>query len=90
MKPWGVSVHIIEPGLFHTGIVDQSIHKKQLQTLWNSQTEETKQAYGEEYYNHSRTKTCHMDTFWHVEEREYLYGCANISKGYVRRVEGIC
>ena len=50
MKPWGVSVHIIEPGMFQTNILDKSNLRNEWKDIWEIQPEEIKQSYGEEYY----------------------------------------
>jgi NAD(P)-dependent dehydrogenase (short-subunit alcohol dehydrogenase family) len=55
MAPWGVTVHIIEPGVFpNTGLYDK--FQSGLDTLWNDLAPELKEEYGEEYYQHFREK----------------------------------
>ncbi|XP_057314202.1 short-chain dehydrogenase/reductase family 9C member 7-like [Hydractinia symbiolongicarpus] len=49
MKPWDVSVHIIEPGMFMTPILDVVIN--QWEGIWKKQPIGIKEAYGEEYFN---------------------------------------
>lgn len=47
MKPWGVSVHIIEPGIMQTNIYSQA--KKRWKDLWEKQTKEMQEEYGEDF-----------------------------------------
>jgi len=49
MKPWGVSVHIIEPGFMKTDILLGL--DKRWKGLWDNQTKEVREAYGEEFIN---------------------------------------
>jgi len=50
MKVWGVSVHIIEPGFMKTNIYRQG--SRICQQLWDRQTKEVQDAYGEEFFQH--------------------------------------
>lgn len=55
MTPWGVTVHIIEPGVFpNTGLYDK--FQSGLDSLWNDLSPEMKEEYGEEYYQNFRIK----------------------------------
>ena len=48
MKPWGVSVHIVEPNLCKTDIYRQG--EDQLKTLWNELSSDLRASYGESFY----------------------------------------
>lgn len=50
MKPWGVSVHIVEPGMFQTNILDQKGLETEWSKIWLNQPDEIRQSYGEAYY----------------------------------------
>ena len=47
MRPWGVQVSIIEPGLFKTALPDADRNIQSLQELWDALSPELKQEYGE-------------------------------------------
>jgi len=47
MRPWGVSVHLIEPGLMRTDLYRRDV--EQLKTLWERQPDDIREAYGERY-----------------------------------------
>ena len=42
VKPWGVSVHIIEPTFYKTGIINEDDSKRMLTKVWDEQPQETK------------------------------------------------
>lgn len=42
VKPWGVSVHIIEPTFYNTNIADEKVVKTIFTKYWNDQPQETK------------------------------------------------
>ena len=46
MRPWGVQVSIIEPGLFKTALSDAERNIQSLQELWDALSPELKQEYG--------------------------------------------
>lgn len=47
MRPWGVQVSIIEPGLFKTALTDAERNIHSVQELWDALSPELKQEYGE-------------------------------------------
>ncbi|XP_078578029.1 retinol dehydrogenase 16-like [Branchiostoma floridae x Branchiostoma japonicum] len=49
MKYFGVTVHIIEPGKFRTGIVVQEAIRRNMYGCYESQSQETKEEYGLDY-----------------------------------------
>ncbi len=51
MKPYGVTVHILEPGYFRTEVTnkDGNIFPR-MDKAWNRMTPEEREEYGEEYY----------------------------------------
>ena len=54
MPPWGVSVHIIEPGMFATQILDTDFLIKQWKELWDTLSTEKRASYGTEYLEKSK------------------------------------
>ena len=50
LKPWRVSVHVIEPGFFKTGVSDTANNMKKLQYLWENLDDDMKESYGTTYY----------------------------------------
>ncbi|EDO35671.1 predicted protein [Nematostella vectensis] len=50
MRPFGVSVHIIDPGFFKTNLTDAHNQKRQLEGLWNGLDQRVKDEYGEDFY----------------------------------------
>lgn len=53
----GISVHLIEPGYFRTGIVDESSISRDLHATFDQASEEVKQYYGEAYRDEIAEKT---------------------------------
>ncbi len=53
MRPFGVSVHIIEPGYFATNITDPERLKACAMEAYNQLSPEIQQAYGQKYAQHS-------------------------------------
>ncbi|KAM3935243.1 retinol dehydrogenase 7-like [Leptodactylus fuscus] len=53
MKPFGVKVCIIEPGVFDTQITCVELLKKGMKTSWDNSSEEVRKSYGEKYYQQS-------------------------------------
>lgn len=56
MKHFGVTVHIIEPGIFKTAITDAEKNIKYLQRLWENLDGDTKECYGGEFYEQGMGK----------------------------------
>ena len=54
MRPWGVQVSIIEPGLFKTALSDAERNIQSLQELWDVLSPELKQEYGEKRLEKSK------------------------------------
>ena len=54
MRPWGLSVHIIEPGMFPTCITDTSILVEQWNELWDRLSDGKRLDYGIEYLEMSK------------------------------------
>ena len=54
MRPWGVQVSIIEPGLFKTALSDAERNIQSLQELWDAVSPELKQEYGEKRLEKSK------------------------------------
>jgi len=48
MRPFGVTVHLVEPGFFKTSMVSIEQYSKALDGQWAALTDETKKAYGEQ------------------------------------------
>jgi retinol dehydrogenase-16 len=49
-KPFGFTVHILEPSLFKTTMLNIDLFQKGLDRLWRRLSDETKTEYGEEFY----------------------------------------
>jgi len=47
LKPFGITVHIIDPGFFKTNITDMSKKKPVFKQMWDSLSQEHKDEYGE-------------------------------------------
>ena len=54
VKPFRVTVHIIEPGMFRTNITDRAKNIQLLARLWDNLDEETKESYGTEFYEQGK------------------------------------
>jgi len=50
VQPFGVTVHIIEPGFFKTNITDTKWTVQHIETLWENLDADTKESYGIEYF----------------------------------------
>ena len=50
VKQFGVTVHIIEPGMFKTNISDRKRNIQCLERLWENLNVEAKESYGEEFF----------------------------------------
>lgn len=50
LKPWGVSVHVIEPGMFKTKILGKSKLQNDWREIWENQPSRTQEEFGEKYY----------------------------------------
>ena len=51
LKPWAVSVHVIEPGMFKTNILGKEKLQNDWKTIWDNQSEQTRRDFGEKYYS---------------------------------------
>jgi len=49
LKPFGVTVHILEPGFFATNVTKPSLLVSGLRNLWEKQPTEVQEEYGEDY-----------------------------------------
>ena len=56
MRHFGVTVHIIEPGMFKTNITLAEKNIQHLDRQWNNLDEDTKECYGIEYYEKGTLK----------------------------------
>ena len=54
MRHFGVTVHIIEPGRFHTNLTAPDKDNQYLETLWKNLDADTKESYGVEYYHNEK------------------------------------
>lgn len=53
IKHLGVTVHIIEPGFFSTNLSDLDKNGKTMEELWHHLDEETRESYGNEFFEQS-------------------------------------
>ena len=60
MRPWGVQVSIIEPGLFKTPLSDAECNIHSLQGLWDALSPDLKQEYGENRLENSKIIRYHL------------------------------
>uniref|UniRef100_A0A8C4QMS1 Dehydrogenase/reductase (SDR family) member 9 n=1 Tax=Eptatretus burgeri TaxID=7764 RepID=A0A8C4QMS1_EPTBU len=60
MKPFGVMVSIISPGIFRTNFIDPDKHVKGLLGLWNDIPQDVKKDYGPEYISKCAQKIKNM------------------------------
>ena len=51
MKPYGVTVHILEPGYFRTKIANKDSIFERADMAWNRLTPEEREEFGEEYFS---------------------------------------
>ena len=51
MKPYGVTVHILEPGFFRTEITNKDKLFRRLDMVWNRLTPEEREEFGDEYFS---------------------------------------
>jgi len=49
LKPFGITVHLIEPGMYKTKILNPQIVTEGVRKIWEEQSSETKEEYGQEY-----------------------------------------
>ena len=54
MRPWGVQVSVIEPGLFKTTLSDAERNIHSLEELWDALSPELKQQYVEKRLENSK------------------------------------
>lgn len=54
MKHFGVTVHIIEPGMFKTSITDAEKNIQYLKKMWENLDADTKECYGVEFYEQAK------------------------------------
>ena len=54
MKPYNVTVHIIEPGYFRTEVANTANIFPKLDLAWNRLSQEQRDEYGEEYNQESK------------------------------------
>lgn len=50
MRPWNVSVSVIEPGGYRTNLLDPEVRLKQSEALWNNLSDQMKHEYGEKAF----------------------------------------
>ncbi|KHJ76750.1 hypothetical protein OESDEN_23630 [Oesophagostomum dentatum] len=57
LRRFGVSVHVLEPGFFHTSLTNAENVEKQLNELYAKCPEEAKREYGKDFFIKLRSKT---------------------------------
>ncbi|KAK3596836.1 hypothetical protein CHS0354_015693 [Potamilus streckersoni] len=60
LRPFGVSVHVIEPGFFQTGITSNELIRKSLENKYARLEPEIQEAYGKEYRDAIITRATHF------------------------------
>ncbi|CAJ0957754.1 unnamed protein product, partial [Mesorhabditis belari] len=60
LRPWGITVHVLEPGFFKTPLIAEDAIKAQLQRVWDRCSEETRQEYGREFFEKGSEVTNRM------------------------------
>ena len=48
IRPWGVGVVVVEPGVFKTRMADPDMYRNQISSLWNGLNENLKSEYGKD------------------------------------------
>jgi hypothetical protein len=61
LRPFNISVHIIEPGFFKTNLTDSERHANEVRQMWNQLPANTRQLYGGEEYVKKGIR-CHLKT----------------------------
>jgi NADP-dependent 3-hydroxy acid dehydrogenase YdfG len=90
MIPWGVSVHIIEPGVFpNTGLYER--FEKGLDSVWERLSPELQEDYGEAHYKFTRKLIGHAkDNFGTLDSslvsKAYVHAICNSSPKYRYRI----
>ncbi len=54
LSPWGITVIIMEPGLFRTDIVKLDEHIKLKEQQWKDLSQDTRDLYGDDYLQQSK------------------------------------
>ncbi|XP_070533536.1 17-beta-hydroxysteroid dehydrogenase type 6-like isoform X2 [Ptychodera flava] len=50
LRPFGVSVHMLEPGFFRTDLFETETMERRLNDMWNNLSPEIRDEYGEDWY----------------------------------------
>ena len=50
LRPFGISVHLVEPGPFNTAIISTNTLTAKLTSSWNRLSEEKRQEYGKDLF----------------------------------------
>ena len=75
MKPFGISVHLIEPGMVKTNILNPENITKGLENTWNRIDDNMKEEYGNEFL---KTRELFFKIYLHLFIiKKKLYGFAN-------------
>jgi len=49
LEMFGVKCCLLEPGIFHTGLIDEEAMRQRVESVWKGLSGEVKREYGEEY-----------------------------------------
>lgn len=68
MKPFGVEVSCIEPGLFKTGLSNRKKVIREREDIWNQLSPAIRKQYGEGYIQKGETLPHHFELkgYWHL------------------------
>ncbi|CCD65440.1 17-beta-hydroxysteroid dehydrogenase type 6 [Caenorhabditis elegans] len=57
LRPFGISVHVLEPGFFNTPLINREKIDAEILEAWKHAPNEVKQEYGEKFFNDAREST---------------------------------
>uniref|UniRef100_UPI00358FB1B1 dehydrogenase/reductase SDR family member 9 n=1 Tax=Myxine glutinosa TaxID=7769 RepID=UPI00358FB1B1 len=75
MKPFGVMVSIVAPGIFRTNILDPDKHINGLMELWNNIPQDVKKDYGPEYVSKCAQKMKNMTEVFADKDLSKVVDC---------------
>lgn len=52
LEMFGVKCCLLEPGIFHTGLIDEGAMRQRVDSVWQGLSEAVKKEYGDDYKEH--------------------------------------